>query len=116
MLVPKALYTALFIILLIAAEGCSSSRKEQQTQQPAQTGAWQKQPFTIDGLDDDWSNDPLPHLEKSEHLYYAVSNDENNIYIRMAVKDQLEQQKIIQGGMTVWINAQGQKTFEDAVG
>jgi len=103
------------IILFLTMEGCSSSRKDQQTP-VATTGTWQQQPFTIDGLDDDWANSPLPYLEASEKLKYAISNDGDNIYIRIATKDPMEQQKIIQGGMTVWINYQGQKTNEDAVG
>ena len=96
-------------------EGCSSSRKDQQTQ-AASTGTWQKQPLSIDGMDDDWAGSPLPYVEPSEKLVYAISNDGDNIYIRLATKDPLEQQKIIQGGMTLWINYQGQKTYEDAVG
>jgi hypothetical protein len=108
-------YSAAFI-LFITMEGCSSSRKDQQTQTASVTGNWQQQPLTIDGLDDDWTNSPLPYLEASEKLKYAITNDGDNIYIRMATKDPLEQQKIIQGGMTVWINYQGQKTYEEAVG
>lgn len=93
---------------------CRSSRSDQQTA-ALQTGIWQQQPIFIDGQDGDWTR-PLPYTDKKEKLNYSISNDRDNIYILLAVKDELEQQKIMQGGMTVWVNAQAEKNESNAVG
>jgi hypothetical protein len=101
-------------ILLAALLGsCGSSRNSQASNAAAAT--WQEQPLTIDGSDNDWKK-PLPGYSSSEKLSYALSNDGANLYILLSTKDPQEQQKIIQGGMTVWINTKADKNIGDAVG
>lgn len=99
---------------LLMTASCSSSKKDQSS---VGTGIsnWQAQPLTVDGSDADWDT-RLPYSDKVEKFNFGVSNDAENIYIRIATGDQHTQQKIIQGGMTVWINNQAQKDFDKAVG
>ena len=93
---------------------CGSSRKSQES--AASTSShWQQQPLTIDGSDADWST-KLAYADNVQKLNYDITNDAQNIYIRIATNDQQAQQKIIQGGMTVWINNQAQKEYDHAVG
>src|SRR5579872_422121 len=97
---------------LILSTACRSSRGS-SGETPAAT--WQQQPLTIDGSDNDWTK-PLPGYSNSERVSYAVSNDNRDVYILISAKDPQEQQKIIQGGMTVWVNAKADKTQAGAIG
>jgi hypothetical protein len=101
------------IALTVVTTGCRSSR-ESQTADPSGS-AWQRQPLTIDGSDKDWSK-PLPYSVKSEQLSYSVTNDGENLYILMSTKSPQEAQKIVQGGMTVWVNTKAEKSYAGAVG
>jgi len=97
---------------------CHSSRESQGQNQPADPsngGTWQRQPLTIDGSDKDWTK-PLPYTVKSEQLNYAVTNDGQNLYILMSTHSPQEAQKIVQGGMTVWVNTKADKSFAGAMG
>jgi hypothetical protein len=110
MKIPSYLYLGL---LLIGA-GCSSSRNSQSGDNiPASTPL--QQPLTIDGSDKDWTK-PLPGFSKTENIGYEIANDAENLYVLISTKDPLEQQKIIEGGMTVWINTKADKTQSTAMG
>ena len=93
---------------------CGSSKKA-TSDQDTQGVSWQKQPLTIDGSDSDWVR-PLPGLESTEKLTYAMTNDGENLYVLISTKDPDEQNKILSGGMTVWINNQGDKSNDGAIG
>jgi hypothetical protein len=43
-------------------------------------------------------------LIKKARLYYFVSNDNDNIYIRLKTSERVVQEKILKQGLTVWIN------------
>jgi hypothetical protein len=107
-------YLGAGIFLSSWVSGCRSSKSAQQDA-ASQTAAWQKQPLIVDGSDSDWIK-PLPYFDRKEKISYAVSNDKDNIYLMMSTRDPQEQQKILQGGMTVWINRQAQKDETTAVG
>ncbi len=102
------------LVALTVTAGCRSSRGSQSAADPAD-GAWQRQPLTVDGSDKDWVK-PLPYAVKSEQLSYSVTNDGQNLYILMSTKSPQEAQKIVQGGMTVWINTKADKSMAGAVG
>ena len=108
----KVLSLASFALVILAA-GCSSSRKSQGDELPTSTAL--QQPIVIDGSDKDWPK-PLPGFSKTENFSYEIANDADNIYILISTKDPWEQQKIIQGGMTVWVNTKADKSQSGAVG
>ncbi len=99
-------------------EACSSSRSSESAQ-PAPTdkgsALWLSQPLTIDGSDKDWPA-PLRYIVKEENVHYDFANDGQNLYILVATSNKAEQQKIIQGGMSVWVNTKADKSNGDAVG
>jgi hypothetical protein len=101
-------------ILLFLAYGCGPS-KSAQDNASAPAISWQRQPLIIDGSDEDWTK-PLPGYDRKEQVGYAVSNDKDNLYIILAAKPGLEQRKILDGGLTVWINNQAEKSNSDAIG
>ena len=113
MKVSSFAYSTLLLPLVIAA-GCSSSRNSQSSDNTPTSTAPQ-QPITIDGSDKDWTK-PLPGYSKTENFNYEIANDAENLYVLISTKDPLEQQKIIQGGMTVWINTKADKSQGGAVG
>jgi len=113
MKVSSFAYSALLVPLVIAA-GCSSSRSSQSSDNTPTSTAPQ-QPIIIDGLDSEWAK-PLPGFSKTENFGYEIANDAQNLYILISTKDVLEQQKMIQGGMTVWINTKSDKSQGGAVG
>lgn len=105
-----------FLLPLAFMTACRSSRSNGATSDgQGQPGNWQKQPLTIDGNDSDWVR-PLPGLDASEKLTYAMTNDADNLYILISTKDAAEQNKILSGGMTVWVNSQGDKSNDGAIG
>jgi hypothetical protein len=108
-------FKSLGIVLLLLAAGCSSSRKSEESEKSSPRAIWQSQPLTIDGSDRDWVK-PLPYTVHEENVNYSISNDQQNLYVLMSTSNPLEQQKIIQGGMSVWVNTKGDKSIGDAVG
>jgi len=101
------------ILPAVLLSRCGPSRNSQDS--AAGMAVWQQRPLTIDGSDSDWTK-PLPGYSSSEKLSYAITNDGANLYILLSTKDPQEQQKIIQGGMTVWVNQKAEKSIGDAVG
>jgi hypothetical protein len=99
--------------LLIAA--CSSSRESRQSSDNIQQTQWTGSPVVVDGKDSEWVK-PLTYLAKSEKLAYRILSDSSAIYILASTADEQTQQKILHGGMTVWINTLGEKSDEGAAG
>jgi hypothetical protein len=99
--------------MMLLLTGCGPSRSSQTANLTASD--WQQMPLVIDGSDSDWTK-PLPGYIPSEKLSYSISNDGANLYILLSTKDPQIQQKIIQGGMTVWVNPRADKSIGDAVG
>jgi hypothetical protein len=108
-------FKSLGIVGLLLAAGCSSSRKSEGSEQSSPKAIWQSQPLTIDGSDRDWVK-PLPYAVHEENVSYSISNDQQNLYVLLSTANPLEQQKIIQGGMSVWVNTKGDQSNGDAVG
>jgi hypothetical protein len=103
------------IVLLLLAAGCSSSRQSEGSENSSPKAIWQSQPLTIDGSDRDWVK-PLPYAVHEENVNYSISNDQQNLYVLLSTSNRQEQQKIIQGGMSVWVNTKGDQSNGDAVG
>lgn len=102
------------MVLALLAAACGSSRQAQETEAPV-AAKFQSQPLYIDGSDNDWVK-PLPYAIKSENVSYSISNDRQNLYVLLTTASRQEQQKIIEGGMSVWVNTKGDKSNGDAVG
>jgi hypothetical protein len=114
MRVPISFCGIAALITIVPFLGCRSTRADQQDS-TVQTSLWQPLPLLVDGLDDDWVK-PLPYFESREKLAWAISNDKENVYIMLSSKDRMEQQKILQGGLTVWLNAKADKDEATSVG
>jgi len=65
-------------------------------------------PPVIDGNVEDW--DSVIWKEDEDHKFkYNVRFDDNNLYVRVKVKDELTQSKMASFGFTVWLDASGKK-------
>ncbi len=93
---------------------CNSAKNSQQSD-IVQTVHWQKDSLIIDGNDGDWTR-PLPFLEEKQALSYAVSNDNNNLYILATTQNESTILRILRGGLTVYINSHGVKEEAGAAG
>lgn len=110
--VTYTLCIALAAATLLSA--CGSSKNSQQTDL-AQTISFQKDSLVINGDDGDWAT-ALPFYDEKQGLFYAVSNDNENLYIRASSKNETTIQRILRGGLTVLINSHGVKEEAGAAG
>jgi hypothetical protein len=91
--------------------GCRSAKGDQQDAlQPTQ---WQNTPLVIDGSDSDWVK-PLRFYAQKEKLAYNITSDQENVYIQLTTKDEQVQEKIMKGGLTVWLNNRAEMNEERA--
>lgn len=104
---------AVIAIVTLFIASCRSSKSNQEYS--FATGKWQPKPILVDGNDSDWIK-PLIYTDTKEKFSYSVTNDKDNLYILMSTSNEQTQQKILEGGMTVWINKQGEKSEEGAAG
>jgi hypothetical protein len=52
---------------------------------------------------------------KNGVVFYTLSNDEKNIYVDVKVTESIEQNKVLQMGMTIWINMDGKSKKETGI-
>jgi hypothetical protein len=64
--------------------------------------------IAIDGRSDDWRNAPHDFSEGST-VEFSVANNASHLFILLKVPSIQEQRKILEGGMDVWISADGRK-------
>ena len=93
---------------------CSSSKNSQQSDL-VQTIKYQKDSLMVNGDDGDWVK-PLPYYDDKTGLSYAVSNDNENLYILATSKNETTIQRVLRGGLTVLINNHGVKEEAGAAG
>lgn len=89
-----------FFNCLFFLASCSTSNQKKYKKYQ---GYWQVSPITIDGKKDDWSADYKDYDVKAR-LGYSVTNDKNNLYLRIETGDLATQLKIMHRGLTVWID------------
>lgn len=67
---------------------------------------YQNTPLKIDGSSSDW----ITTLESEKSgISHGISNDQENLYIRLNITDQTIQRKILMAGLTLWIDTTGKK-------
>ncbi|NCI49699.1 hypothetical protein GWC95_07185 [Sediminibacterium roseum] len=107
----KILFSFLLASILVA---CGSSRQS-KSEELVQAVPWQKDSLTIDGSDADWSN-PLQLGDDKQFFSYGFSSDRNNLYIQLSTRDENAIQRILRGGLTVYINSHGVNEVAGAAG
>ena len=68
---------------------------------------YQDTPLNIDGSSSDWTT--TLDSKDNNSFSYGISNDNENLYIRININDQSIQKKLILAGLTVWVDTTGRK-------
>ncbi|MES2005392.1 MAG: hypothetical protein V4450_12810 [Bacteroidota bacterium] len=110
----NALFCILSFSVLFACMACGSSKNVQQNDL-VQNMQWQKDSLFADGDDADWKTQ-LTVLDEKLGMVYALSNDKENLYIRLSSQNEATIQRILRGGLTVLINNHGVKEEAGAAG
>lgn len=69
-------------------------------------------PITIDGSDSDWIG--LHPVISSERISWVMARDADNLYILVSSRDPETQLRILEGGMTLWLNTHGKNDVNGA--
>ncbi len=98
---------SLFII------SCSSSKKVAAVPEVASKPFF-SQTISVDGKPGDWQNIPLTVNSKNT-VQYAMANSDSHLFILLKIQDQLEQMKLLRGGMEIWIDPAGGEAKQTAI-
>lgn len=109
-----ALYSLVVMSGLLILSSCGSSRTAQQSDL-VQNSQWQKDSLLANGNDTDWTQ-PFSFTDEKTALTYTVSNDRENVYVLAATANEATIQRILRGGMTLYLNGHGVKETAGAAG
>ncbi len=87
---------SIIVTTLIFSFGCSTYE-----------ATYQENALKIDGSSSDWTT--TLDSKNRNTFSYGVSNDKENLYIRINIIDQSIQKKVMLAGLTVWIDTTGKK-------
>ena len=82
-----------YLLFLIAITGCSG---------PTIISTWQNDEIKIDGHKEEWSGS-LNFIE-DEQVAVAIRNDDSYLYLCLATSDRSKTMKIMQMGLTIWLD------------
>jgi hypothetical protein len=71
--------------------------------------------YTFSDLDPGLPDESYEYFKKGK-LFYCLSNDDDNIYVDIKIEDSGVQSRILQEGMTVWLNMDNKKNKKAGVG
>ena len=75
---------------------------------------WKTHEISVDGNDKDWEK-PLNFYENNSGLTYAISNDNQNLYLVFSVSDQMKMRKLMRSGWSVELSSKEKKKKFDAI-
>lgn len=93
---------------------CGSARNSQESNL-VQNSYWQKDSLTVNGDNTDWTNS-FTFTDEKTGLSCIVSNDRENVYVLAATANETTIQRILRGGLTLYINNHGVKEEAGAAG
>lgn len=98
-------------VVMTAAMGCFAAKQAAVKKAP---GVWQATPIVADGKADDWPG-AYAHYNEDAMLGYSITNDSVNLYLRIETGDLGTQLKILEQGLTVWIDKTGKDNQVTAI-
>lgn len=75
---------------------------------------WKTAEIRIDGNDKEWVK-PLNFYDNGSGLWYAISNDNQNLYLVFSVNDQMKMRKLMRSGWSVELSSKEKKKKFDAI-
>lgn len=106
-------YIAVALALGLLAS-CGSARNSQESNL-VQNSYWQQDSLTVNGDNADWTNS-FTFTDEKTGLSGIVSNDRENVYVLAATANETTIQRILRGGLTLYINNHGVKEEAGAAG
>lgn len=104
-------HKSFIIFLLVILVSCHTAK---QTTKPSLPGNWPARPIVVDGYNRDWPS-PYPFTDDKSMISYAMSNDASNLYITVETNDPKTQLKILDAGMTIWIDTSGAQAMKTGI-
>ena len=101
-MIQRSFFWFLTILLFTA---CSSSKSTTGVTSES-SGKWQNEAVVADGKNNEWSGSGLEY-DKNTKLAYAVTNDATNIYVLLTTTDQMTQAKILNAGLSLYVDPSG---------
>ncbi len=89
---------------LLTAAVCLIAFQKLKAQDDMPVAAWMPGMVTVDGHPTEWKK-PLRFYDSGTKLFYAFGNDTKNIYLCFETNDEINQQKILRGGVKVSLQA-----------
>ncbi len=99
----KFLILPLFLSVLVQSKVAFSQKKKEDS-----TNIWANNSIKIDGKLNDW-NDSLMLYNDDTKFYYAISNNDENIYLAIKGLNTADISRIFAGGISFMINVEGKK-------
>ncbi len=93
----KVINLILFQIILLAFFACAKT--------PVYQSAYQSSEFKLSELNKDWEGNTYTSLEQG--MVYGLTNDENNLYVRLKIVSERNQRKILMNGLVLWFDTEG---------
>lgn len=101
----KLFWIFLSTIAVVGIQACSSSKKTSGAD--ASPYASRKLTATIDGNATEWGTDFS--YDKETKIIYSIANDADHLYILIKSADRMQQAKILQGGIEIWLDEKAKK-------
>jgi hypothetical protein len=96
------------IISLILTQSCGSSKETNSFSGISEEKYYSRNLTpSVDGKINEWGDTLL--FDNSTKCIYSLANDESALYIVIKAADRIQQMKIVQGGMEIWIDDQAKK-------
>jgi hypothetical protein len=99
-----------FFLNVLLILGFSLFAAAQKIQNVQENGVWATIPLKVDGKNNEST---FQAYNKSTLLSYSMSNDDKNLYLVVKSDDNANNNKIMMGGITFTINADGKKKEKD---
>ncbi|HKZ67436.1 MAG TPA: hypothetical protein VJ111_13810 [Chitinophagaceae bacterium] len=96
------------IISLILIQSCSGSKETGSSTGKSEINYHSRHlTAVIDGKMNEWGDTLL--YDNSTKCIYSIANDESALYIMVKATERIQQMKIVQGGMEIWIDDKAKK-------
>lgn len=104
----KTTVIATAIVSLMLIQSCGGSKKTSSSS-GNQEDKYYSRHLTpvIDGNMNEWGETLL--YDNSTKCIYSIANDDSALYIAIKAADRIQQMKIVQGGMEIWIDDKAKK-------
>jgi hypothetical protein len=107
---PKTIRTGINLLLLTLLSISANAQKLNSVQE---NGVWAPINVKIDAKATEWG-DTFQAFNKATDIFYTMANDDNNLYIVIKSTNQVNNNKILGGGIDITINTAGKKKEKDA--